>query len=252
MSKDRFVTPQDTETAGSPSLARRLVPIGIILSGIALFFALGLNKYITLESLRENRLWLLGYVERNSLLAAVSFFAVYTAIAAFSVPGAAVTSITGGFLFGVWAGTALNIVSATFGATLLFLAARTSLADLLRRRAGPWLVRFEEGFSEAAISYLLALRLMPGVPFFIVNLVPAFIGVSLRLFVLTTFFGIMPGAFVYTAIGASLSGLLEDGGEISFDRLLTPDISIALGGLGILSLLPVAYRLWRRYSKKTS
>ena len=252
MSKDRFVTPQDTETAGSPSLARRLVPIGIILSGIALFFALGLNKYITFESLRENRLMLLGLVDRNSVLAAVLFFAVYACIAAFSLPGAAVTSITGGFLFGLWLGTALNVVGATFGATLLFLAARTSLGDLLRQRAGPWMVRFERGFQENAISYLLALRLMPLFPFFIVNLVPAFLGVSLRVFALTTFFGIIPAGFVYTAIGSGLSGVLEGGADLTLDRLLTPDISIALGGLGILSLLPVAYRLWRRHSKKTS
>ena len=151
-------------------------------------------------------------------------------------------TITGGFLFGQWLGTTYVIFAATIGATILFLAARTALGDVLHAKAGPFLQKMEAGFQENALSYLLVLRLIPAFPFFIVNLVPAFLGVSLRVYVIATFVGIIPGTFVYATVGAGLGSIFDAGGEFSAGSILTPEIITALIGLAILALLPVAYK----------
>jgi len=137
------------------------------------------------------------------------------------------------------------VVAATIGATILFIAAKTALGDLLRAKAGPFLQKMEAGFREDALSYLLVLRLIPLFPFFIVNLVPAFLGVSLRVFVIATFGGIIPGSFVYATVGAGLGSIFDAGGEFSASGILTPEIITALVGLAVLALLPVAYKRYK-------
>src|SRR3546814_747909 len=122
---------------------RRMLPLLILLAGLAAFFALGLDDYVRFETLRDNRAWLLHQVARHAVLAALAFGAAYVAVVAFSLPGGAVMTIAGGFLFGQWLGTLYAVVAATAGAALLFLAARTALGDLLRARAGPWRQRME-------------------------------------------------------------------------------------------------------------
>lgn len=227
-------------------LLRRVLPLAVILGGIGVFFAKGWNAYLTFDALRQHHEWLLAQVAENAVLTAAAFMLTYAAIVAFSLPGAAVMSIAGGFLFGQWMGMSWNILAATTGATALFLVARTAWGDLLHEKAGPWLERFEKGFQENALSYLLAMRLVPAFPFFVVNLVPAFLGVRLRTFVIATFFGIMPGAFVYSSVGAGLGSIFESGESFTGSGILTPEIITAIVGLILLSLLPVAYRLWTR------
>lgn len=229
---------------------RRIWPLILIALGIACFFGFGLESYVTFDALKDNREWLLRQVAENRVLTTLSFIAVYAAIAGFSLPGATVASITGGFLFGLWLGTLWNVIAATIGATLLFLAARTVFSEILHEKAGPWLRRIETEFNENAFSYLLFLRLVPIFPFFAVNLVPAFLGVRLSTFVMTTFFGIIPGAFVYTSVGAGLGAIFDRGDEFSVSDVVTPEIVAGLVGLGVLSLLPVAVKLWRRRHTK--
>jgi uncharacterized membrane protein YdjX (TVP38/TMEM64 family) len=224
---------------------RRLWPLAVIVCGVIAFFAFGLDSYVTFDMLKQNREWLIGQVDENRLVTTLAFIAIYAAIAGFSLPGAAVTSITGGFLFGLWFGTAWNVIGATLGATLLFLAARTVFADILHEKAGPWLKKVETQFRENAFSYLLFLRLVPVFPFFAVNLVPAFLGVSLRTFVVTTFVGIIPGGFVYTSFGAGLGAIFDRGDEFSMSDVVTPEIVAGLVGLAVLSLLPIAIKFWR-------
>jgi uncharacterized membrane protein YdjX (TVP38/TMEM64 family) len=167
---------------------------------------------------------------------------VYAAAIAFSVPGGAVLSITGGLLFGAVWGTLYIVISATIGATAVFLIAKTSLGDPLRAKAGPWLHRMEEGFRANALNYLLVLRLVPIFPFFVVNLVPAFLGVSLPTYVLGTFVGIIPGSFVYASVGAGIGSLFQAGKTFSPGDVITPQIFAALIGLAVLALLPVVYK----------
>lgn len=228
---------------GKPGFSwRRLTPLVILGAGLAAFFVLGLDEYLSFETLRDNRAWLLRQVADSALLAGLAYMGLYIVVIAFSLPGGAAMTIAGGFLFGQWLGTAYVIVAATIGATILFLAARTAFGDMLHARAGPFLAKMEAGFQENAISYLLVLRLIPIFPFFVVNLVPAFLGVSLRVYVIATFFGIMPGSFVYATVGAGLGSIFDSGAEFSAKGILTPEIVTALIGLAILALLPVAYK----------
>jgi len=172
------------------------------------------------------------------------FIMAYAAATALSLPGGIVLTVTGGFLFGMWQGSAVVVVGATLGATILFLVARSAFGDVLRAKAGPWLARMEAGFKENALSYLLTLRLIPGFPFFVVNLVPAFLGVPLRAYVIATFLGIIPGTFVFASIGAGLGSIFDNMQEFSLKGALTPQVITALGGLAMLSLIPVA---WKRF-----
>lgn len=103
----------------------------------------------------------------------------------------------------------------------------------------------ESGFRENAFSYLLVLRLIPIFPFFVVNLVPAFLGVGLRTYVVATFLGIIPGSYVYALVGAGLGSVFEQGGDVTLGGVFTPEVIGALVGLSLLSLLPVAYKRWR-------
>lgn len=224
---------------------QRMIPLLVLAVGLVAFFVLGLDEYLTFETLRENRAWLLQQVAESAVLAAVVYIALYIVVVAFSLPGGAVMTITGGFLFGQWLGTSYVIFAATIGATILFLAAKTALGDVLRAKAGPFLQKMEAGFQENALSYLLVLRLIPLFPFFIVNLVPAFLGVTLKVFVVATFVGIIPGSFVYATVGAGLGSIFDAGEEFSAGSILTPEIVTALIGLAVLAMLPVAYKKFR-------
>ena len=224
---------------------KRLTPLFVLAAGLIAFFAFGLEDYLTFDALRDNRAWLLEQVEKSALLAGLVYMAIYIAVVAFSLPGAAVMTIAGGFLFGQWLGSVYVVIAATVGATILFIAAKTALGDVLRAKAGPFLQKMEAGFRENALSYLLVLRLVPIFPFFIVNLVPAFLGVSLRVFFLATFVGIIPGSFVYATVGAGLGSIFDAGGEFSPAGILTPEIVTALIGLAVLALIPVAYKRFK-------
>ena len=221
---------------------RRLIPLAVLGAGVVAFFALGLDRYLTFDELRRNREALTGFVAAMPVLSVALFVLVYTVAVSLSVPGAVVLTLAGGFLFGIWEGTAAVVIGATAGATVLFLAARFVLGDVLRAKAGPWLSKMEAGFNEDALSYLLVLRLIPAFPFFIVNLVPAFLGVSLRTFVIATFLGIIPGTFVFASIGAGLGSIFDSAQELSLKGALTPQVITALVGLALLSLLPVVYK----------
>ncbi|HXI86985.1 MAG TPA: VTT domain-containing protein, partial [Parvularculaceae bacterium] len=150
------------------------------------------------------------------------------------------------FLFGPWLGAALSVLGATIGASVLFLAARYAFADLLRQRAGPAIRKMEVGFQENALSYMLFLRLVPAFPFFLVNLVPAFLGVRFRTYVLGTFIGIIPGSLVYASLGDGFSAVVEKGGDIDLGVIFEPRFLLPIIGLAILALLPVVYKKLRK------
>ena len=233
------MTQEENKSGGT---IKRLLPLAVIALGIGGFFALGLDDYVTFEALRENRQLLAELVAKHAVLAVLLYMLVYAAATGLSLPGGAVLTVTGGFLFGALAGTLWVVVGATLGATAVFLAARTVLGDSLRRRAGPFLKKMEAGFQENALSYLLVLRLIPIFPFFVVNLVPAFLGVGIRIYVIATFFGIIPGALVFASVGAGLGSVFDANESFTLAGVLTPQIVTALVGLALLSLLPVVYK----------
>jgi uncharacterized membrane protein YdjX (TVP38/TMEM64 family) len=225
-------------------LWRRLLPVIVIAAAIALVFALRLDRYLSFDTLAQHHAWLMAKVEAAPVLAPLVFVAIYAAAAALSLPGAIFLTIASGFLFGYW-GAALSVVGATIGATLLFLAARSALREVLRAKAGDWVRRLEAGFRDNALSYLLVLRLVPLFPFWLVNLVPAFLGVRLSTFVIGTFIGIIPGALVYASVGRGLEHLIAEGEPPDLGIIFEPDILLPLLGLALLALVPVAYKRWR-------
>lgn len=224
---------------------QRLLPIGILAALIAIAFALGLNKYLTLDALRDNRAALLGVVTNNPILAGAAFMAAYTAVVALSLPGATIMTLAGGFLFGVPIGATLTVIGATAGAAALFLIAQSAFGDILRQKAGPFLSRMADGFKKDAFNYLLFLRLVPAFPFWAVNLAPALLGMRLSPFALATCLGIIPGTLVFSAFGAGLGEIFDAGGDVSLKNVLSPQLIAGLIGLGCLALLPIAIRRWR-------
>ncbi len=233
-------TTTSSETT-SFSLAR-LLPLLILIAGLVAFFALGLNRYVSFSVLRENREALLTWVHSAGIIAPLSYMAVYAVAVAFSLPVGAILTITGGFLFGVAWGTVYTVIGATLGATALFLIAKTTLGDVLRAKAGPWLQKMEAGFRENAMSYLLVLRLVPLFPFFVVNLAPAFLGVPVVIYVVGTLIGIIPGTFAYTSAGAGLGSIFDAGAAFTVQNIVTPEIRIAMIALIILACIPVVYK----------
>lgn len=240
-------TGQSKHTPGEarPTLVRRLLrwwPVAVLAAGLAAFFGSGADHYLMLQTLHDNRMDLMAFVHDYGVLAVVVFLGVYTASTALAIPGALVLTIAGGFLFGTLWGTVWVVIGATAGASLLFLVARTTLGEALRARAGPMLKKIEAGFGANAFSYLLSLRLLPVFPFFIVNVVPAFVGVPLRTFVLATVLGIIPGSFVFASVGAGLGSAFEMVMEPTLASAITPEIIIALVSLAILALLPIVWK----------
>lgn len=235
----------DIETATKGLSLRRLIPLLLLLAGLLLFFATGLNEYLSFEMLGQHREWLVTQVQRYGVLAGVAYIAVYAVVIAFSVPGGAVLTIVGGFLFGSLAATLCVMIGATLGAIGLFLAARTALFDPLHAKAGPALAKMEEGFKENALSYLLVLRLIPLFPFWLVNLVPALLGVPLRTYVIGTAIGIIPGTFVYASVGNGLGAILDAGETPDLSVIFDAEVLIPILGLAVLALLPVFYKRFK-------
>jgi len=226
--------------------SKRLIPLVVLAVGFALFFAFDLDRYVTFQALNDNRAILTNFVEQQGVLAILAFIVIYAVSTALSLPGGAVLTVTGGFLFGTWFGTLYAVIGATVGAIAVFLIAKTSLGEMLRAKAGPTLRKMEAGFRENALSYLLVLRLIPLFPFFLVNIVPAFLGVPLRTYALATFFGIIPGAFVFASVGSGIGSVFDQmNAEFDPASVLTPQVITALVGLAVLSLLPVAYKKFK-------
>ncbi|WP_247878143.1 VTT domain-containing protein [Azospirillum sp. TSO22-1] len=229
-----------------PSSARRLLPLAVLAAGFAGFFALGLHRTLTLEGLAAQRAQLTAFVEAQGALAVLAYVGVYALAVAFSVPGGTVLTLAGGFLFGVVWGAAYAVAGATAGAVAVFLAARSALGGALRRKARPWIGRLEDGFRDHAFHYMLFLRLVPLFPFWLVNLVPAFLGVPVRVYVLATLVGIVPGALVYASVGNGLGAVLDAGETPDLGLIFCPEVMLPLLGLAALALLPVAVKAWRR------
>jgi uncharacterized membrane protein YdjX (TVP38/TMEM64 family) len=237
-----------TSTAGSEGRNwLRLLPLTLLIGG-ALAGLLFLRDMVSFEALAANREALVAFRDANYGATLALFLVAYVVIVAFSVPGATVATLAGGFLFGVFPGVIWNVAAATLGACLIFLAVRAGLGRRLAARldATEGMVgRIKAGLDENQWSMLFLLRLLPLVPFFAANLIPALLGVSLWRFAVTTFFGIMPAALVYTAIGAGLGEVFAAGKAPDLDVMFTPRVLLPILGLCLLAVLPVAVKWWR-------
>ena len=233
-------------TAPQNGLLRRLPLIAILIAAaLGAFF---LRDFLSFEALRDNREALIAFRDANYLLTVMVFIAAYVVIVAFSLPGATIATLTGGFLFATFPGALFNITAATIGATLIFLAARWGLGERLAARmdsSDGAVKRIKEGIDENQWSMLFLIRLVPAVPFFVANLVPALVGVPLYRFVISTFLGIIPGAVVYTSVGAGLGEVFARGETPNLGIIFEPQILLPILGLCALALLPIVIKAVR-------
>lgn len=230
----------------SPSgrLFRRL-PF-ILIGATALVVLIWFPDLISFESLQSESRNLLALRDAHYLLTSLAFVLIYVLVVVLSVPGATILTLSGGFLFGVFPGVIYTVMAASIGATLVFIAARAGfgrdVAERIRLRGGA-VGRLQAGLKEHEWSVLLTMRLIPVVPFFIANLVPAFVGVGLASFAITTFLGIIPAALIFTALGAGLGEVFARGEVPRLDILFTAKFGLPLLGLALLSSLPLLLRL---------
>jgi len=235
-------------TSAKPSL-KRFAPLGLII--VATVFAyIQFGDYLSFEALSNNRETLIQWRDNNYLFAVVVFMLIYIAAVSFSLPGGLFLSLGGGFLFGVVTATIMVVIAATIGATTIFLAAKTGLGDSLHaklhNKSNGILAKMEKGLHENEISYLFIMRLVPAVPFFVANLAPAFLGVSLRNYVFTTFFGIMPGTAVFVWVGSGLGEVFATGGTPNLGIIFEWQILGPLLALSALSALPIVLKKFRK------
>lgn len=228
---------------------KRYVPLlilGILLAAVLLS---GGTRYLSLEALQENDAALRAFVAANRLAALLLFAAVYALVTAVSIPGALVLTLAGGYLFGTWLGGIATVIGATIGATAVFFAVRTSLGESLRRRAeasGGRLRAIVDGVAAGAFGYILTLRLIPLVPFWLVNVAAGLAHAPPGAYVLATLIGIMPATFIYSGIGSGIGSLVERGEPVNLNALASPQVLIPLVALGLLSLGATIYRQRRR------
>lgn len=226
-----------------PRFSRKL-PL-IIIAVVALIGAFAFRDFLSFEALRDNREALIAFRDSNLVLTVLAFMAVYIAVVAFSFPGATIVTLTGGFLFGTGLGTMLNVTSATIGATLIFLAARYGLGDKLSAKlddASGVTKKIKDGIDKNQWSMLFLIRLVPAVPFFVANLLPAFLNVPLHRYVISTYFGIIPGGLVFTSIGAGLGAVFASGETPDLGIIFEPHILLPILGLCALALLPIVIK----------
>lgn len=236
-----------SDPASSHAIWRRL-PILVILAAAVLGLFL-LRDTLSFEALARHRDSLLAFRDAHFLLASLGFVAAYTLIVALSLPGATVTTLAGGFLFGLFPGVLYNVTGASLGAVAVFLAARAGFgADVARKLAakGGAAARLLAALQANAWSALLTMRLVPAVPFFLANLLPAFANIGVVPFAVTTFFGIIPAALVFTSIGSGLGTVFAQGGAPDLSIFFAPQILGPILGLAALSALPMILRAFAR------
>ncbi|OAI46853.1 dihydrolipoamide dehydrogenase [Nitrospira sp. SCGC AG-212-E16] len=224
------------DTSATSSITGKIVVVLLFLSAIGAFFFFDLKTYLSLDTLKANRDSLLTFTEEHYVPAVALFILIYVLQTSFSLPGATIMTLAGGFLFGsLWGPLYVNI-GATTGATLAFLAARYLFHQWVERKFGDRLGPIQDGFAQNAFSYLLTLRLIPFFPFFLVNLLSGLTRVKVSTYVVATAIGIIPGSVVYAFAGRQL-GTIN-----TLSELVSPRLLLAFSLLGLLMLVPVIYR----------
>lgn len=232
----------------------RLLLLALVGAMVAAFSLFDLSADNVFDQIYRHRTDLMKLIEEWGLLALVGYAVIYAAATALSLPTGSILTVVSGFLFGTLQGGLAVVVGATIGAIIIFELCRSALGASLRNKAGPFIRKMQDGFSEDAMSYMLVLRLVPLFPFWVVNIAPAFLNVPLRIYAIATLFGIAPATFVFAQIGTSFDSLFTACdeklaadpnavcGAPSFGDFLTLDILLALLGLAALSLIPVIHK----------
>lgn len=228
-----------TEDTGNP-IIKKLPLIAIAI--VAILGAVFLRDYLSFQALADNRETLLAFRDNNYIATVGIFMVIYIIIVAFSLPGATIATLTGGFLFATFPGALFNVTAATLGATAIFLAARMGFGEKLGAKlegSDGIVKKIKDGIDENQWSMLFLIRLVPAVPFFLANLIPSFLEVPLRRFMISTFLGIIPGTVVYTSVGAGLGEVFARGETPNLGIIFEPYIIGPIIGLCVLAALPI-------------
>lgn len=228
------------------TLVRKLPLLIIVIVAVA--GAIYLRDYLTFQALADNREALLAFRDANYMVTVLAFIAAYIVIVAFSLPGATIATLTGGFLFATFPGALFNVIGATIGAMIIFQAARWGLGEKLAAKmqaSDGTIKRIKDGIDANQWEMLFLIRLVPAVPFFVANLVPALVGVPLVRFAITTFLGIIPGSVVYTSVGAGLGEVFARGETPNLGIIFEPAILLPILGLCVLAALPIVIKALR-------
>ena len=228
----------------------RLLPLSVLVLLTIAVFALDIDRYLHIETLKTHHKHLSNWVKDAGLLGIVTYLLVYISVVLTSIPGPILLTLMGGFLFGPALGTLLTVIGATTGATVVFLTARYAFGASLRKRAGPIAQKMEAGFQRNSLTYLLILRLVPLFPFGAVNLAAAIFQVRLRTFLIATAIGIIPAVFVVSFFGAGMEELLQTREALSFANIFTPKTLAAFLGLAGLVSAPAIYKTFIRKIEK--
>lgn len=230
---------------------KKFIPFTFLIVCLILFFSFKLYHYLSFNAIKQNSDFMLAIRQQYYWLSVLYFMSIYIIIVSISIPGAAILSILGGYLFGIFPGIIYIIVSETIGATIIFLATRYAFADLIANNAGKFVQKLENGFHENEFSYILVLRLIPLFPFFLVNLVSGLLNARARIYIIATFIGIIPGCIVYASVGNGLGALFNSDQTPNLGVIFTPAILLPMLGLAVLALLPAIYKQLTKESKES-
>ena len=218
------------------------IPILILILGLIIFFALGGQRYLSLAAIKQHYQDLINWTNSYFWLSSLVFIIIYILVVVFSIPGATIMTLLGGFLFGLFPGVIWVNLGATIGACLLFLAVKTAFGKTLKAKAKGSIEKLRKGFENDAFNYLLILRLIPLFPFFAINIACGAIGIRLSTFFWATLLGIIPGSLIYTWVGTGLGFVLRQGKELDMGIIFAPQFILPIIALAILSLVPVIYK----------
>ncbi|TDQ64249.1 putative membrane protein YdjX (TVP38/TMEM64 family) [Maritalea mobilis] len=249
-------------TSNQSSLIKRWLPLALLVLVIAGLYLSGAYKWLSIEALVQNYTAMSQFVVDNLVVAILLYMVFYAAAVAVSFPAAWVLTVAGGLLFGWWLGGLATIFAATIGASILFFIAKTSLGEHMRKNAKGYVQRMRDGFQKDSVSYMLFLRLTPVFPFTLVNIVPGLLGVPFATYFWTTLVGIAPGTFAYAYAGEGLDSIVRAqadayeacvaagnapcGISLEVGNIITTDLLIALGALGLASLIPIVIKRLRK------
>jgi uncharacterized membrane protein YdjX (TVP38/TMEM64 family) len=224
----------------------RFWPILLILGALAAVYALGASSLLSWQEVAAHQAALRHLVATQPVTSGAGYVLVYALAVAASFPGAVIITVVGGLLFGVVLGAVLAVTGATLGASLLFLAARSALRPLLTARYDAVFARLRPGLEQDGFLYVLSLRLIPVVPFWLINLAASLSGIRFRDFVAGTALGIIPATTIFASIGAGVGTILAAGETPDLSLIASPLVLGPLLALAALSLLPIGWRRWKQ------
>ncbi len=230
---------------------KKFLPLLVLALGLILFFALDLGRFVSINALAEHYNSITAWVNENRLLALPVFFIIYMVAVAFSLPIGLPLTLAGGAVLG-YVAIPVIVLGATLGAFTLFLAAKGALADVMAKRAGPFMAKVADGFNDSPFFWLLALRFIPAAPFWVVNIIPALLGMKARPYALATLVGIIPGTTVYVAVGRGFDAILAAGKAPDLSTLTDIRIIAPFIGLVVLALIPIIVKKFIKSKEKAS